>query len=232
MSALLALLRLLDSGICAQLPTHMLMPGGEALPLCARNTGIYTGAVLAFGVLRLQGRQRAMLPPPPPLVGLLLAVVGVMGVDGLNSVAADLGLPHLYPPSNALRLATGLGAGVALALLLAPVIARARHGDADQRPPVDRPVALLPFAIPALAGFPVIWSQAPWTLYPVAIISNAGLFLTLAGLTTIAVHAGRGIGGRAALAISGNPWSPMLLTGLAATELALLAGVRLATVGS
>ena len=75
---LLDALRLLDSGICAQVPTHMLAPGGVTLPLCARNTGIYSGAALAFGILRARGRQRAMLPPPPWLIAVLLALIALM----------------------------------------------------------------------------------------------------------------------------------------------------------
>lgn len=191
--SLLALFRVLDSGICAQLPTHMLRPGGIPLPLCARNTGIYSGAALTFGVLRAQGRQRSLLPPSPALIALLLALIGVMGIDGLNSVAADLGLPHPYPPSNALRLATGLAAGMALALLLSPVIARARFGLADRRPPLSSCAALWPCAAVTLGAYPVIVSAAAWTLYPVTLLSNAGLFAVLGGANIVAVSALRGL---------------------------------------
>lgn len=229
--AALALLRLLDSGICAQLPTHMLKPGGIPLPLCARNTGIYTGAALAFGVLRLRGRRRAMLPPAPIVIAALLGAIGVMGVDGLNSVAADLQLPHLYQPSNTLRLATGLAAGAALAVLLAPVIARARYGAADQRPPVSGLPDLAPLAVLLLGAFPLIWSSAAWTLYPVAIVSNAGLFAVLAGVNSIALDAWRGLR-RRSTAISlerHTPFARLIL--LVLIELAVLATVRGAMLG-
>jgi len=49
---LLIVLRFLDSAICAQLPTHELYLGGTPLPLCARDTGIYTGAALASPSVR------------------------------------------------------------------------------------------------------------------------------------------------------------------------------------
>jgi uncharacterized membrane protein len=228
---LLDALRLLDSGICAQVPTHMLAPGGVTLPLCARNTGIYSGAALAFGILRARGRQRAMLPPPPWLIAVLLALIALMGLDGLNSVAADLALPHLYAPTNALRLASGLGAGVALVLLLAPVIARARYGAADQRPPVEHAADLLRHLGAALVAYLLIWSTASWTLYPVALLSNAGLLAVLIGVNRIALRAIRGVAGMGQSPLANNPVAPASLMLVAISELALLAGMRLALLG-
>jgi uncharacterized membrane protein len=228
---LLEALRWLDSGICAQLPTHTLRPGGVALPLCARNTGIYTGAALSFGILRARGRQRAMLPPPPPVVAFLLTCIAAMAVDGMNSVAADLALPHLYPPTNALRLATGFGAGMALALLLAPVIARARFGAEDPRPPLVHLRDVLPCVGAALPAYLVVRSVAPWTLYPVAFLSNAGLLAVLAGLNSIALSAVAGLArspNRFALRAGASPATLMLLC---LTELALLAGMKTLLVG-
>ena len=228
---LLAALRVLDSGICAQLPTHMLAPGGVTLPLCARNTGIYSGAALAFGILRARGRQQAMLPPSASLIAGLIALIALMGLDGLNSMATDLALPHLYAPSNALRLASGLGAGMALVLLLSPVIARARFGAADRRPPLERPSDLLPFLGAALAAYGIIWSTATWTLYPIALLSNAGLFGVLVGINRIALHALRGLSGVASQPSSINRAAPAVLMLVAVSELALLAGMRLLLLG-
>jgi uncharacterized membrane protein len=226
---LLNALRLLDSGICAQLPTHMLAPGGITLPLCARNTGIYSGVALAFGLLRARGRQRAMLPPTPPVIAVLLTLIGIMALDGFNSVATDLALPHLYAPSNALRLATGLGAGIALALLLAPVIARARFGMQDRRPPAAGVAALLPFGAAATLAFLVIHSAAPWTLYPVAVLSNAGLLAVLVGINRVAFSA---LAGPSATATpSGARLALTTLLPLCVAELALLAGLKLLLLG-
>lgn len=228
---LLTGLRLLDSGICAQLPGHMLMPGGVTLPLCARNTGIYTGAALAFGILRAEGRQRAMLPPTPRLIALLLTLIAMMGLDGLNSVATDLALPHLYAPSNAARLATGLGAGMALALLLAPVIARAHYGDLDQRPPLEHAVGLLRYLGAALIAFAVIWSVAPWTLYPIALLSNAGLLAVVIGVNRIAVAAIGGVAGNVRHPRLSSSITSVTLVCIGIGELALLAGLKVLLLG-
>jgi uncharacterized membrane protein len=228
---ILEALRFLDSGICAQLPTHMLAPGGVTLPLCARNTGIYTGAALAFGVLRAQGRWRSMLPPPPLLVALLLTLMAAMAIDGLNSVAADLALPHPYPPTNAVRLATGLGAGAALALLLSPVIARARYGGADRRPPLGSAIDLLPFGAAAVLAFPLIWSGGFWTLYPVALVSNAGLLGVLGGINRVALSAITGLARPTPRSSPGCRAAPAALALLSVAELAVLAGTKLLLLG-
>jgi len=226
---LLNALRLLDSGICAQLPTHLLAPGGVTLPLCARNTGIYSGAALAFGILRARGRQRAMLPPSPLVIAVLLALIAIMALDGFNSVATDLALPHLYAPTNTFRLATGLGAGFALALLLAPVIARARFGMQDRRPPVASVVELLPFGVAAALAFLFIHTVAPWTLYPVALLSNAGLLAVLVGVNRVAFSAFAGLTGTAAT--SGVRLALPTLVPVCVAELALLAGMKLLLLG-
>src|SRR5437868_11286439 len=93
----------LDSGICAQLPTHSFYPGGEQLPLCARNTGIYLGFMVTLITLHATGRGRAQLLPRWPIVVALACGVIAMVVDGFNSFLLDLGLPHLYQPQNLLR---------------------------------------------------------------------------------------------------------------------------------
>lgn len=225
---LLNALRLLDSGICAQLPTHLLAPGGATLPLCARNTGIYGGAALAFGTLRARGRQRAMLPPSPSVLAILVALIAIMALDGFNSVATDLALPHPYAPSNTLRLATGLGAGFALALLLAPVFARARFGGQDRRPPVTGVADLAPFGIAGALAFLVIHSVAPWTLYPVAFLSNAGLLAVLVGINRVAYLALAGRSGAAKAPVA-HPAATLIAVSIA--ELALLAGMKLLLLG-
>src|SRR4051794_15041501 len=47
-ATLIERLRALDGGICAQASGHSFFVGGEQLPLCSRNTGIYLGFTCAF----------------------------------------------------------------------------------------------------------------------------------------------------------------------------------------
>ncbi|HEX8733549.1 MAG TPA: DUF2085 domain-containing protein [Ktedonobacterales bacterium] len=178
-ATLIERLRALDGGICAQLPTHSFYPAGQQLPLCARNTGIYLGFALAFLTLLAAGRVRAARLPRLPLAVALVALVGLMGVDGFNSLLLDLGAPHLYQPNNLLRLATGLGTGVAMVAFIAPVTNGLLWRVEDARPSF-RSFGQAGVTLPLLLlAFLAVGSQVGWLLYPIAILSSLGLLLAL-----------------------------------------------------
>ncbi len=178
-ATLLDRLRALDGGICAQLPTHSFYPGGERLPLCARNTGIYLGYAITCIALYLSGRLRATeFPRRPMAIGLLLCILA-LAVDGFNSLFLDLHLPHLYQPHNLLRLATGLLTGMAMACFLVPVTNVTLWKETGHTRTVDswwQIIRLLP--ILALV-FLAVGTQAAIFLYPVAILSSLGVMTVL-----------------------------------------------------
>ena len=105
-------------GLCAQRPSHSFALGGVTLPFDARMTGIYGGVVITGAFLLARGRTRAIRPPRPAILAVLVLFVAAMGVDGVNSTLLDFGLPYLYEPDNRLRLATGLLMGTAVAVAL------------------------------------------------------------------------------------------------------------------
>ncbi len=179
-ATLLERLRALDGGICAQLPSHSFFPGGERLPLCSRNTGIYTGFALTMALLFATGRTRVMRLPGLGVLIALGAAVGAMGIDGFNSLFLDLHLPHLYQPNNLLRLATGLGMGTAMAAIVVPVVSGLLWRDEDPRSSFDS-LGQLALMLPILSvAFVAIGTQAGFLLYPVALLSSAGLVVALA----------------------------------------------------
>jgi uncharacterized membrane protein len=104
-------------GLCHQLPVRSFFAGGHQLPVCARCTGIYAGFVVSLAVIALfeRGRRR-MGMPPAWLLGLGVAAIAVMAWDGVTSYAG------LRETTNMLRLATGLGTGFALSLVVAPIL--------------------------------------------------------------------------------------------------------------
>lgn len=101
-------------GLCAQQPTHSIYFGDQRLPFDARMTGIYGGAAVTAVYLLAIGRWRVGGVPPGRLLLLIGLGIVALGFDGVNSTLADVGFWHLYPPSNALRLATGLLTGLAI----------------------------------------------------------------------------------------------------------------------
>lgn len=107
----------LGYGLCHQLPARSFFGGGTQLPVCARDTGIYVGFVISMLVIAAleRGRRRTGMPPAW-IMALGLAALVVMGWDGVTSYAG------LRETTNVIRLATGLGTGFALALVIVPLL--------------------------------------------------------------------------------------------------------------
>jgi uncharacterized membrane protein len=190
---LLERLRVLDAGICAQLPTHSFYPANQQLPLCARNTGVYMGFSATVGVLALTGRLRAARLPVLPVALVLGGAVALMGVDGFNSLFLDLRLPHLYQPHNLLRLATGLGTGTAMAAFLIPITNGMLWRFDDTRPTFNGFGQLLVMVPVLLIVFLGVGSQLGWLLYPLALIGTAGLVTALALVNLVLGLAASGV---------------------------------------
>ncbi|NLD72737.1 MAG: DUF2085 domain-containing protein [Chloroflexi bacterium] len=156
------------SGVCHQIPERSLHFGGQPLPLCARCTGTFLGALTGLLVLWAIGHGRRSRLPGPWTFGLLGLLVGVWGLDGLNSFAQlALGRAPLYEPSNTLRLATGLGLGIALAGVLYPTYHYALWRERDERSALGGPWALPALYAGALVmgGLLLAWSGAPYALW-------------------------------------------------------------------
>src|SRR6185437_6491608 len=82
---------------------------------------IYLGFSIGVMALFARGKGRTVQPPRGWVALVLLAFIALMGIDGFNSLFLDLHLPHLYQPSNLLRLTTGLLTGTAMAAFLLPI---------------------------------------------------------------------------------------------------------------
>lgn len=187
--SLLDRLRWLDSGICAQLPTHSFYPVGEQLPLCARNTGIYLGFMVTLITLYARKRGRTQLLPPWPIIIVLACGVVAMAVDGFNSFFFDLGLPHLYQPDNLLRLATGLLTGFAMATLVLPNLNRLFWRNYCEERTISSWRTFLSYLLLLVLSFFVVASQNWLVLYPLALLSTAGLLTALSSVNLIVVTA-------------------------------------------
>jgi len=168
-------LHALAAGVCAQRPDHSYFLGGAQLPLEARMQGIFAGFVVGAIFLLWSSRVRAALLPPAAVQGLLLGFVVLMCLDGLNALVYDLGGPALYAPQNALRLATGLLCGLALALLAIPVLAGSLWRDCLHEPSLASAGELVgPVCLLALVQVATM-SGVPGLLLPVAILTVVGL---------------------------------------------------------
>ncbi|HEY5468807.1 MAG TPA: DUF2085 domain-containing protein [Coriobacteriia bacterium] len=107
----------LGFGLCHQLADRSFTAGGVQLPVCARDTGIYIGFVVSLAVIALVDRGRRHQDMPPAwILGIGVAALAFMAWDGLTSYMG------LRETTNLLRLASGLGAGFALPLVMVPTV--------------------------------------------------------------------------------------------------------------
>ena len=107
--------------VCHRIPDYSYEIGGRSLPLCARCSGTYLGALAGLMVLGLRHRGRAVRFPAVKQQAVFAVFLLIFAVDGANSFLTLFpGLPHLYEPRNVLRLVTGTLEGLAIAAFLLP----------------------------------------------------------------------------------------------------------------
>lgn len=165
-------------GVCAQI--HNVALGGVQLPLCARNTGIYSSTLVTLLTLIGLGRSRAARLPSRGILTALGLAIGVLALDGFNSLFADLGWPQLYTPHNWLRTLTGIGAGTALGVLLIFVFNQVLRADAErEQPVVGRWHELAGLSLLNLLVWIAIYANITVAYWPVALLSWSGIVGTL-----------------------------------------------------
>jgi uncharacterized membrane protein len=218
-------LRALLYGVSAQRPSHSLFLGGQQLPLEARMGGIFLGFVCALVLLALLGRLYAS-QPPGGLNGLACwLLIALTGLDGLNAFLFDGNLPHLYAPSTALRLFTGLGAGLGLGLMAIPVVASVVWSNSSDEAAIDDPVELLAgLAIIGLVGG-LILAGVGVLLWPIALTMLIGVLVAfgIGNLYVLAVATGMSHRARILSDLRGGLLGSL---GLALLELAGLSALR------
>ncbi len=161
-------------GICAQ--QHNIFVGGLQFPLCARNSGIYLSFMLTFLYLYAIGRGRAGKIPPWHISLTLLAFVGIMAVDGFNSLFVDLGLPNWYPPDNFLRTITGMGMGITVATLLHIVLNNTLRQNVESHQPVFASWwELFGIIVIDLLALAAIYGNLGITFWPLAFLAFFGI---------------------------------------------------------
>jgi len=172
----------LGFGLCHQLPARSFIAGGHQLPVCARDTGIYLGFVASLVVLALidRGRRRSGMPPAW-LLGVGAAFIVLMGWDGLTSYAG------LRTTTNLLRLATGLGTGFALTLVVVPILNsqlwRARSEERVLAAPAEGAAWLL--AVPATLG--ALWLGGPLLGAGYAVLDAIAVLVTFTAVNLVIV---------------------------------------------
>ncbi len=174
-------------GLCAQTPSHTLHFGDRPLPFDARMTGIYGGLFVTIATLAGRGTLLRHGDPPPNIIAFLGVLVGAMAIDGTNSLMTDLGVWHPYMPTNAMRIATGYGAGVALGVALGWLLASSLWRMSSPDVAVGK---LVDLRIPAvgLGVYGALLILRPeWLHLPVSLLLVASAWLTVSLLMLVIV---------------------------------------------
>jgi uncharacterized membrane protein len=182
------ILTLFGAGVCGQIPSHSFIIGGRQLPLCARCTGTYLGALLGFLGLAALRRWRASGLPPSEVLASLVGFIVLWGIDGLNSFLALFpNAPHPYEPHNLLRLITGILNGLALSIIVYPVFNFLLWKESNTERVIRNFRELGYLLIPAALLVWIIQAQASFLLYPVATLSILGVLAMLTFVNTMIV---------------------------------------------
>ncbi len=162
-------------GVCAQKEGHMLFLGGHVLPLCARDSGIYLGALLAVLYLLAIGRGWAGGRPPRWFWRVVWGSIGFFAVDVANSVADDWFFGGVYRPHNLLRLTSGLLMGLVTGVLLLWALHLSFARRRPERPIVDRPAGFLGLLLVEALGGLALWSGWGWLYLPMTVLTLGGM---------------------------------------------------------
>jgi uncharacterized membrane protein len=177
----------LGFAVCHQIHNHSFDLAGHQLPLCARCTGIYLGAISALLVASVL-RPRSIGLPSRGMLALLGVFFGAMVLDGINSTLQSFGA-NLWDSTNLLRLLTGTLAGVAVALVMYPVLNMTlwRREVYRRESVLDRPACLLGYLAAAGVLAVLVLTGVGWLLYPLSILSVAGMLALLTIANTMLV---------------------------------------------
>ena len=176
---------LVGYALCHRLPSHSFHLAGRQLPLCARCSGTYLGALWGLLFMGVMRHRRASLLPPTPILALLIGFFLLQAVDGLNSYLTLFPLlPHLYEPHNLLRFATGALNGLTISALVVPLFNSGLWRTPDPTSSIGRwrEMGVLLIGVGALIA--LISTESPVLLYPFAVGSTLAVILVLTLVNT------------------------------------------------
>jgi uncharacterized membrane protein len=164
--------------ICHRIAARSFTIGDRPMPLCARCTGMYLGALVGL-VYQMRLGKRGGLPSRKILAVLAFFVVG-FGIDGVNSYLQFFPhAPSLYTPQNWLRLLTGTGMGLGMAAMLLPVFNQTIWQNWSGEKLLFSWRQLIELLLLAALVDLAVLSGNPLLLYPLALISAATVMVLL-----------------------------------------------------
>jgi len=185
---LLTKANMIGYAVCHRIESHSFTIAGRQLPLCARCSGTFIGALTGFfGQAVVLRRRRTAEFPPPLIIVILVGLTLLWATDGFNSYMTLLNGPHLYEPQNWLRLTTGALNGLTMSALVYPVfnftLWRQPAPERAIRNLRDLGVLLLLEA--GMVG--LVLTRWSFLLYPLALLSALGVLTLLTCVNSMLV---------------------------------------------
>lgn len=173
---------LVGYAVCHRIPERSFIIASIQLPLCARDTGMFSGALLGMLSFAILQRARPALFPRRPFLFAFILFFLAWGFDGFNSYMYLLqGQTFIYMPANWLRLTTGAFMGVTLSTFVVPLFNSAVWTPSltvlESSVTSWRTVARLAAIALGIIGV-VLW-QPPFLYGPIAVISSLGVIALL-----------------------------------------------------
>lgn len=165
--------------LCHRIDLRSFHLGGRQLPLCARCSGMYLGALLGLGFYITQRTKAGRYPPRG--VSVILFLFGVIwAIDGINSYLQLLPISSgVYTPSNTLRLVTGTLIGISLATLVYPAFNQFAWRDFTDEPVLNSYTELGKLLVIATILVALVLTENPLILFPMAVATTLSIFLIL-----------------------------------------------------
>lgn len=171
--------------VCHRIDLRSFQLGDRQLPLCARCTGMYLGAVVGLAYQFVLGKKHAGNPPGWILI-LLAGFVIAFAVDGGNSyLTLILQQGLLYEPNNRLRLITGTGMGLTIAAALFPAFNQSVWRDWNARAALSGAGPLTGLGLLSALIIALVLLENSVLLYVFALVSAFGVLLLLTMLYTL-----------------------------------------------
>jgi len=160
--------------VCHRIDSHSLHIGERQMPLCVRCSGMYLGAMLGLIYQFIQGKKGAY--PPLKTIIIMAVLVLAFAIDGSNSYIHFFpGVNGLYEPQTWSRMVTGMGMGLAMAAAVVPAFHQTVWRSWKEVSGLTswKQLGLL-FVLAGLTILAAL-SESAWLLYPLALISSAGV---------------------------------------------------------
>jgi uncharacterized membrane protein len=172
--------------VCHQVPARSFHFGGHQLPLCCRCSGTFLGALLGLVYHWAIDRHRSAGMPAPWILVFAVVSISLLGIDGLNSYLSFFpGMPYLYEPHNLLRLTTGTFNGLALSIIVYPVLNLTMWREPNPVAAIKGVRQFAPLALLGLAHIAIVYSEFAPLYYPLSILSAVSAIFLLTIINTM-----------------------------------------------